>query len=194
MIEYIRGEIVEIEPTVAVIENCGIGYEVNITLIDYPKLEENRDACKLYIHEIIREDAHTLYGFLTKEARSMFRMLIGVNGVGAGTARLILSSMSVYNLEKAITECDENSFKSVKGVGAKTAQRIILDLKDKIKVITGTLIEQSGEAFTNYEEALAALVTLGFTQQASQKALKKIFSDYPTASLENAIKMALKMM
>ena len=146
----------------------------------------------LYVHEVIREDAHLLYGFASKKEREAFLLLISVSGVGPNTARVILSSMNVDELSQAITGNNIAMFKAVKGVGAKTAQRIIVDLKDKIKPTGDTLLLQAGQpASLVHDEALAALVMLGFPQQ---KALKSLFSKNPGLSVEDAIKQALKMM
>jgi Holliday junction DNA helicase RuvA len=193
MIEYIKGTVAYLEPTIAVIEAHGVGYELNISLIDYTSLQGMSEA-KLYVHESIREDAHVLFGFLTREARAMFRLLIGVSGVGPNTARLILSSLTVSDLQGAIASENDSMLKAVKGIGGKTAQRIIVDLKDKIKATEIPLNTNMTSDSHAYEETLAALVTLGFTQQASQKVLKKIFSENPAISLEQAIKQALKQL
>ncbi len=197
MIDYIRGTIAELNPAYAVIDNHGIGYMINITLLTYDAL--NRDSkggeAMLYTYEVIREDAHLLYGFATKREREAFMLLISVSGVGPNIARMILSSMSVDELSQAITSNNVAMFKSVKGVGAKTAQRIIVDLKDKIKPTGDTLLQVTGQvAGETFEEALAALVMLGFPQQASQKVLKSLFSSNSALSVEEAIKQALKMM
>lgn len=193
MIEYINGAIAELNPTTVVIDTRGVGYEINITVPDYGKLQGAKEG-KLYIHEIIREDAHTLYGFLDKSSREMFRLLIGVSGVGAGTARLIMSSLPAEQLENAISSGEEGLLKSVKGVGARTAQRIIVDLRDKIKVegISFNSSEPTGSQAS--EDAEAALVMLGFQAQAARKVLKKLFAAEPTLSTESAIKQALKML
>lgn len=192
MIDYLKGELTEITPTYAVVECNSIGYEVNINLIDYAVLKEMGE-CKIYVHEAIREDAHLLYGFLTKSGRDIFRLLIGVSGVGPNTARLIMSSLEVAALQSVITQGDERSLKGVKGVGAKTAQRIIVDLRDKIKADEETLITSkvSNEA---YDDSLAALVMLGFTAQQSNKVLKKLFAADPGLTTEKAIKQALTML
>ena len=134
MIEYISGKIAELTPTYAVIDNHGIGYELNISLTTYSELE-NKSEIKLLAHEVIREDAHIIFGFATKNERELFRLLIGVSGVGANTARMILSSITPPELEQVITSGDDKRLKGVKGVGVKTAQRIIVDLKDKIKPV-----------------------------------------------------------
>lgn len=196
MIDYISGPIAELTPTTAVVDTNGVGYDLNISLIDYAELnsKSDNDRVKLYVHESIREDAHVLYGFLTKRNRELFRLLIGVSGVGPNTARLILSSLTSDQLETAIASGQDTVLKAVKGIGGKTAQRIIVDLKDKIKV-AGITSEEGrpiqGEA---YEDSIAALVMLGFTAQQSQKTLNKVFSSDPTLSTEKAIKLALKML
>lgn len=193
MIEYIKGNISELAPTYVVIECNGLGYMINITLPAYTKLSGCNDT-KMLIHEIIREDTHQLYGFTDEQERSLFRSLIGVSGVGANTARMILSSISAPELEMVIINGDHSKLKNVKGIGSKTAQRIIVDLKDKIKPMGDALIIQPAVSSDVFEEALAALLMLGFTRQQSQKALKKLFDSDPTIKLEAAIKKALAMM
>lgn len=192
MIDYITGKPQDVTPAYIVLENNGIGYGVNITLIDYPHIE-GKERVKLYIYESIREDAHIFYGFLEKRSRELFELLISVSGVGPNTARLILSSMTAMQLQSAIAGGQDAVLKSVKGIGGKTAQRIIVDLKDKIKVDDMSL-DISIPVGENYEDALAALIMLGFTQQQSQKALKKLFAATPNLSTEQAIKQALTMM
>lgn len=196
MIEFLRGEIADLSPTLCVLECGGVGYGVNITLLDYDKLLGAGKETKqlLFIHEAIREDAHELYGFITKEAREIFRLLIGVSGVGPNTARLILSSLTVEQFEDAIGSGNESLLKSVKGIGGKTAQRIIVDLKDKIKKSGMALNLSAQGSVAAFDDAVSALIMLGFTSQQSQKALKKIFSSEPTLSTEQAIKLALKML
>ena len=193
MIDYLSGQLTEITPTSAIVECGGIGYEVYISLIDFTSIQNEKNV-KLYIHEAIREDAHLLYGFTSKRGRELFRLLIGVSGVGPNTARLILSAITVTDLEQTIASGNDSILKSVKGIGAKTAQRIIVDLKDKIKVGESTLISMSPTSSESYDEALSALIMLGFTSQQSQKVLKKLFADTPSITVENAIKMALKML
>jgi Holliday junction DNA helicase RuvA len=192
MIDYIKGEVVEATPTYAVIDCSGIGYEINITVLDYTEIS-SLGVHKLYIHESIREDAHLLYGFLTKKERELFRLLIGVSGVGPNTARLILSSLSVDQLSAAIASGEVHALKAVKGVGVKTAQRILVDLKDKINT-TELALNTSVPAGESFEDALAALVMLGFAQPQSRKVLSKIFADDPSVTTEKAIKQALTML
>ena len=193
MIEYIKGEIAEITPTYTVIDNNGIGYFVNISLNTYTSLQNSKNAT-IYIYEAIREDAHILYGFHNKHEREMFMLLISVSGVGPNSARMILSSLSPSELETAIATSGVAALKAVKGIGAKTAQRIIVDHKDKIKAPSDTLNIQVPANNEIFDEALAALVMLGFSQQASQKVLKKLLSDTQELNVENVIKKALKMM
>ena len=193
MIEYIKGAIDEITPTYAVIDISGVGYLLNISLNAFAKLQ-NENTAKLYVYESIREDAHVLYGFIDKRERELFLALISVSGVGPNTARMILSSLSSSDLEATIASGNVAALKAVKGIGAKTAQRIIVDLKDKIKPTGDTLIIQTAVTSEVYDEALAALVALGFTQQMSQKALQKLFVENPSITVEQAIKQALKMM
>jgi len=197
MIDYIKGNLAELNPTFAVIDNHGIGYMVNISLSTYDTISKagQGNEVLLYIYEAIREDAHILYGFAAKREREAFLLLISVSGVGPNIARMVLSSMSVDEFAAAITNNNVAMFKTVKGVGGKTAQRIIVDLKDKIKPTSDTLLKETEPATSEvYDEALAALIMLGFTQQASQKALKSLLSSNPALTVESAIKQALKMM
>ncbi len=193
MIEYIKGPVAEITPAYAVIDNHGIGYLINISLYAYERLQQAAEA-KLYIYEALREDAHQLFGFIDKRERELFLLLISVSGVGPNTARMILSAMSPNELSAAIASGNDVSLKAVKGIGAKTAQRIIVDLKDKIKTADATLLSKMPSNNEVYEEALAALVMLGFTQAMSQKVLAKLLASNSNLTVEEAIKQALKMM
>ena len=193
MIEYIKGDLAELTPTYVVLECYGVGYMLNISIPTYSTLEGAKEA-KLLVHEAIREDAHVLYGFINEQERSLFRSLIGVSGVGANTARMILSSIAAPQLEQIILSGDHTTLKKVKGIGVKTAERIIVDLKDKIKPVGDTLILQPSVTNEVYEEALAALVMLGFNRVQSQKVLKKLFDNEPLIAVEVAIKKALSMM
>ncbi|MDO4789834.1 MAG: Holliday junction branch migration protein RuvA [Porphyromonas sp.] len=203
MIEYIKGAITSLHPTTAVIEASGIGYEVHISLFSYNLLQGVGES-KVYIHEIIREDAHDLFGFVRQEERAIFRLLITVNGVGANTARLILSSYSPAELSRHISLGNAAALKGVKGIGAKTSQRIILDLKDKIAGIvpaeqllgTTTTIQEpeSAETQAEKEEAVSAFVVLGYPRAAAKKVVDTLFKKYPELSLNEKIKKGLTML
>lgn len=195
MIEYIKGVIDALSPTAVIVECNGLGYEINITLQDYDRLIGVKEA-KLYVHELIREDSHTLFGFTEFRERALFRLLIGVSGVGPAAGRLILSSYSAEALENAIAFGDTAALKAVKGIGAKTAERIIIDLKDKINSASSPLLEGVAvsvgiDAKSAFDDALAALVTLGFPAPAARKALDKVFKAHSDANTEQAIKFAL---
>ncbi len=195
MLDYIKGEIVELNPASVVLEAGGLGYSISISLNTYSALTTSKDV-KLYVHEAIREDAHQLFGFFDKKERNLFLLLISVSGVGANTARMVLSSLSTYELESIISTGNANALKTVKGIGSKTAERIIIDLKDKVKVSgdavsMGSGVQLSGEAAG---EAVSALVMLGFNQAASQKVVGKINKESPQFTVEEIIKNALKML
>ena len=194
MLEYIKGRIEENNPAFVVLDNHGMGYMLNISLTTYDALQRSSGEVKVYVYESIREDAHVLYGFADKREREVFELLISVSGVGPNTARMILSSLPTQELEATIASGNASMLKSVKGVGAKTAQRIIVDLKDKINVVGASLIDKAPSSNEAFEEALAALAMLGFTKQATQKVLNKLFADEPTMTVEVAIKKALKML
>lgn len=193
MVEYIKGTIAELTPTYVVVDTNGVGYGINITLPCFSALEGKSEA-KLLIHEVIREDAWVYFGFLEESERTLFRLLIGVSGVGANTARMILSSLPTLELEQVIMTGDVRRLKSVKGIGAKTAERIIVDLKDKIKPTESTLLIQPVATSADFDEALAAMVMLGFPRPAAHKVLTKLYKDEPTMKVETAIKKALSMM
>lgn len=193
MIEYIKGNITELSPASAVIDCNGLGYFINISLNTYSAIQ-NLSSTKLYIFENIREDAYVLYGFADKRERELFLLLISVSGIGGNTARMILSSLSVAELCNVISSENANLLKSVKGIGLKTAQRVIVDLKDKIK-LTGSDSSMAGVANANSEiqdEAVSALTMLGFNTAASQKVVVAILKEEPQAKVEQVIKMALK--
>lgn len=192
MYEYIKGKIDELSPAMAVIEAGQVGYAVNISLNTYATLEGQTEA-KLYIYEAIREDAFVLYGFSEKTERELFLLLISVSGVGANTARMILSSFSVDELQAIISGENVNQLKAVKGIGLKTAQRIIVDLKDKVGKESSPIGAQI-EVNNNREEALTALVLLGFNRSASAKVVDKIIASNPSIALEKIIKEALKQL
>ncbi|MBQ7690070.1 MAG: Holliday junction branch migration protein RuvA [Muribaculaceae bacterium] len=196
MLDYISGMVAELNPAFVVVDNHGMGYMINISLTTYDTISRvgKDELVRVYVHEAIREDAHVLFGFATKRERDLFLLLIAVSGVGPGTARMILSSATAEQLESAIATGNVGVLKAVKGVGAKTAQRIIVDLKDKIKVGDAALVEEGAPAGAVFDEAQAALVMLGFTQQQSAKALKKLLQQQPALTVEQAIKQALKMM
>lgn len=194
MIDYIKGELAELTPAYAIIDNHGIGYMVNISLYTYEKLQKAEKSSLLYIYESIREDAHLLYGFFDKRERELFLLLISVSGVGPSMARMMLSAITPEDLSASIASGNVNSLKAVKGIGAKTAQRIIVDLKDKIKNDSLPLIEKMPVRNEVYEEALAALVMLGFSQPVSQKVLTKLLASNSAMTVEEAIKQALKML
>ncbi|MCH5224390.1 MAG: Holliday junction branch migration protein RuvA [Muribaculaceae bacterium] len=196
MIDYLKGKLTELTPAFCVVECGGVGYGLNIPLLFYDVLQKvNKDEdVKVYVYESIREDAHELYGFRDKTEREAFRLLIGVSGVGPNTARLILSSLTVEQLESAISGGNEHPLKSVKGIGGKTALRIIVDLKDKIKGGTGSFNLSAPVAGANFQDASSALIMLGFSMAQVQKSLNKVFASNPEVSTEEAIKLALKML
>lgn len=193
MYEYIKGILVEATPTYAVVDCGGVGYYIHISVNTYSNISAEKNVI-LYIHQIVREDAHLLYGFFSKEERTVFRQLISVSGVGANTASVMLSSMTVNEIVGAIQTDNVNAIKSVKGIGLKTAQRVIIELKDKIGTtgITGGDSVFSGN--TIKEEALSALVMLGFVKAQASKVLDKIVAGGGITSVEELIKQALKQL
>lgn len=194
MIDYIKGEVAEVTPTAVTIEAHGVGYELNISLNTYSELSGKKTA-KLYVHESIREDAYQLYGFFDKHERELFRQLTTVSGVGPSTGRMILSSMTPKELATTIASGDVKTMTTIKGIGSKTAQRIIVDLKDKIK-LDGEVEVAAFSSASNpvADEAIAALVMLGFSPKASDTVVKKIIKENSDITVEKAIKMALKML
>jgi holliday junction DNA helicase RuvA len=195
MIEYIKGSINSLTPTTVTIDNQGIGYLIHISLNTYSAIQ-SMSECTLYIYEAIREDAWLLFGFYKKEERALFLLLIGVSGVGANTARMLLSSMNVEELKQCLSEGNVTALQSVKGIGLKTAQRILVDLKDKVQKPDGG---QSGllmplKDSTVRSEALAALQMLGFPVQVSQKVVIRLLSQDPGMAVEHVIKQALKLL
>lgn len=194
MYDYISGPVIELSPAYAVVEAGGIGYHINISVQTYAELE-NADSARVYIHFIVREDAQILYGFATKEERELFRLLISVSGVGGNTARMILSTYSPSELSNIIASENSGLLKNVKGLGLKTAQKIIVELRDKTlgigsKADTQSSFAQSGgEA---YSEAVAALAMLGFGKAASDKAVRAVMKDNPTAAVEEIVRLSLK--
>lgn len=196
MYDYIKGEIAELTPAYVVIDAGGVGYSIQITLPTYTSLNTEKSA-RLFIYEAIREDAHILYGFMNQAERQLFLLLISVSGIGANTARMIMSSYSTQEIQDMIATGNVTALNGIKGIGIKTAQRIIVDLKDKILKVAGA--NSSGQftlAVNNpvKEEAVSALVMLGFAANASQKAVEQILKNEPNLRVEQLIKMALKMM
>jgi len=192
MIDYIKGSLVELNPTEAVIECGNIGYSVLISLQTYNGLNGKNDV-QVYIHHYLREDEELYYGFSSKDERNIFRQLISVSGIGASTARMMLSSLSSDEIRNAIMSEDINKIKSIKGIGVKSAQRLILELKDKITKGNGsdTALFVS-PTNSDAEEAASALITLGFTKANVNKVIEAVLKEKPGATLEEIIKISLK--
>lgn len=201
MIEYIKGELTELTPATAVVEAAGVGYALNISLNTYSTIQGKKEV-KLYVHENLvtggRDDAYTLYGFASRQERDLYRLLITVSGVGANTARMILSASSPSELCNAIASADERMLKAVKGIGLKTAQRIIVDLKDKIlslgiaqEVAAGTATDSTIPVDVR-DEAVAALTMLGFSPAPTANVVTAILTDDATLPVEQVVKLALK--
>ena len=198
MIEYIKGELAELTPALATVEAGGVGYGLNISLTTYSALQGKLNPVKLYVYEAIREDAHVLYGFVSKKEREMFELLITVSGVGTNTARMMLSSMSVSELCSAISTGNERLIKGIKGIGKMTAQRIIVDLRDKIVAlgiadeipVGGTMAAPVNNQVK--DEAVSALTMLGFSPAPTQKVVVAILAEQPDLPVEQVVKLALK--
>lgn len=193
MYEYIKGEIADLGPAHVVLETNGVGYMINITVAGYTELS-GKSTARLYLHEVIREDTFDLYGFSELRERELFRLLISVSGIGSNTARMMLSSLSVQEIEVAIVTDNVTVLKGIKGIGLKTAQRVIVELKDKVGKS-----DSQAEIFavpnnTAREEALSALTMLGFNKAASQKVVEKIMAAEPQIEVEAVVKKALKLM
>lgn len=197
MIEYIKGELTELTPAFVTVEAAGVGYGLNISLSTYSAIQGKKEV-KLYVYEAIREDAYMLYGFVSKKEREMFQLLITVSGVGTNTARMMLSSMSPAELCNCISTNNERMIKSVKGIGLKTAQRIIVDLRDKIVALGIAEEIPAGGAMQApvnnavKDEAVSALTMLGFAPAPSQKVVVQILQEQPDAPVEVVVKLALK--
>ena len=197
MIEYLKGEITELDPTKAIIECAGVGYECNISVYTYDKLRTGQ-VFKLFIDESIREDAHLLFGFISKQERAIYRLLISVSGVGPNTARCIQSSLSPDELVAVISTGNDRQLKNVKGIGSKTAQRIIVDLKDKIGNLGIAAATAASSAIVaqneNGDEAIQALVALGYPLANANKAITQLLQKDPEMSVQALIKAGLRMM
>ncbi|MCR5002802.1 MAG: Holliday junction branch migration protein RuvA [Bacteroidales bacterium] len=195
MIEYIKGKIAELTPAELILECSGIGYSILISLQSYQDLQGKEDA-KVFIYHYLHEDDELYYGFSTKDERELFKLLISVSGIGASTARMMLSSLSSDEIREAILSENVKKIQGIKGIGSKTAQRVILELKDKIVKGDGTstAVAAFGASAANTEEAERALIMLGFTKQNVQKAVEKVLKTNPTAKVEDIIKAALKIL
>jgi Holliday junction DNA helicase RuvA len=193
MIEYLNGQIIELNPAHIVVDVNGVGYFAHISLATYTALQGKKQV-HLHVHQIIKEDAHLLYGFANTDERFLFRMLVSVSGVGAGTGILFLSSLTADEIKSAIVSGNVEKLKSVKGVGLKTAQRIIIELKDKLAKESISTNIFSDTDNTMRDEALSALVTLGFVRKNAEKVVNDVLSKEPSLSVEQIIKSALKQM
>ncbi len=191
MIAHLQGKLVEKSPTQIIIDCGGVGYHVNISLHTYTLLP-NTDFIKVYTHLQIKEDAHTLFGFVEKSEREIFRLLLSVSGIGASIARTMLSSLDPKQITNAIASADVVTIQSIKGIGSKTAQRVILDLKEKVLKLYDLDEVSMSQSNTNRDEALSALEVLGFLRKASERVVEKIVKEEPDASVESIIKKALK--
>jgi holliday junction DNA helicase RuvA len=193
MYEYIQGTITELTPTYAIVDNQGLGYFINISVTSFSALTPGKQV-KLYLHQVIREDAHLLFGFVELHEREIFRLLLSVSGIGANTARMILSSLSPSDLIAAIASGNLNMLKGIKGIGAKTAERMLVDLRDKVGKMSGNEDLTIPANNTARTEALSALVTLGFSRPAIEKVLTRIAREEPDSGVEDLIRKALKLL
>jgi Holliday junction DNA helicase RuvA len=191
MIHHLKGRLIEKNPTHLIIECGGVGYFVNISLHTFSKISDSENI-QLYTHLQVKEDSHTLFGFAEKSEREIFRMLLSVSGIGSSTARTMLSSLSPAQIRDAIASADVPTIQGIKGIGAKTAQRVILDLKDKILKIYSIDEVSHNSNNTNKDEALSALEVLGFVKKHAERAVDKVLGQDPTLSVEETIKQALK--
>lgn len=191
MIAYLQGKLVEKTPTHVIIDCAGIGYHVNISLNTYSLIPSN-DFIKLYTYLQIKEDAHTLFGFVEKSEKEIFKMLLSVSGIGASIARTMLSSLDPKQITNAIASGDVGTIQSIKGIGSKTAQRVILDLKDKVLKLYDLDEVSMSKSNTNRDEALSALEVLGFVRKTAEKIVEKIVKEDPDSTVESIIKKALK--
>jgi Holliday junction DNA helicase RuvA len=191
MIAHLQGKLVEKSPTEVIIDCNGVGYHVNISLHTYSLLP-NSDAIKLFTYLQIKEDSHTLFGFVEKSEREIFKMLLSVSGIGASIARTMLSSLEPKQIIQAIASADDNTIQKIKGIGSKTAQRVILDLKDKVLKLYDLDEISMIQNNTNKDEALSALEVLGFVRKSSERVVEKIVKENPEATVESIIKLALK--
>ena len=193
MIAHLQGKLVEKSPTQVVIECGGVGYHVNISLHTYSLLPSS-DSIKLFTHLQIKEDAHTLFGFVEKSEREIFKMLLSVSGIGASIARTMLSSLDPKQITNAIASGDVVTVQSIKGIGSKTAQRVILDLKEKVLKLYDLDEVSMSQSNTNRDQALSALEVLGFVRKTSERIVEKIIKEDPDSSVESIIKTALKIL
>ncbi len=193
MYEFISGNITELTPAHLVIENGGTGYFVNISLNTYSALN-GKESAKVFIHQVVREDAHLLFGFAEREERELFRLLITVSGIGANTARVMLSSLSPVEIQRAIAGGDVDVLKGVKGIGLKSAQRIIVDLKDKLGKMTDSAEIFTAADNTIRDESLSALIMLGFPKNAVEKVINRLLADGEITTVEALVKRALKQL
>ncbi len=191
MIAHLQGKLVEKTPTEVVIDCAGVGYHVNISLHTYSLIPAT-ETIKLFTYLQIKEDAHTLFGFVEKSEREIFKMLLSVSGIGAGIARTMLSSLEPKQIIQALAMGDLGTIQSIKGIGSKTAQRAILDLKDKVLKVYDLDQVSMSQSNTNKDEALSALEVLGFNKKLAEKSVEKIVKDNPDATVESIIKQALK--